>query len=140
MKHIKLFLFILIFANSSYAITFPANLNSFAQINRLEGRYEITDLNGVTSTFVTGDTGLVVRGETRYNSDAIIAEPAFDSGNGLIQITARGTEIPNSEGNRNFDSIPTINLDSIGIGLGSCLLYTSPSPRDATLSRMPSSA
>ena len=24
--------------------------------------------------------------------------------------------------------------------LGSCLLYTSPSPRDATLSRMPSSA
>ena len=29
-----------------------------------------------------------------------------------------------------------IHLD----GLGSCLLYTSPSPRDATLSRMPSSA
>ena len=26
------------------------------------------------------------------------------------------------------------------IGRGSCLLYTSPSPRDATLSRMPSSA
>ena len=25
-------------------------------------------------------------------------------------------------------------------GLGTCLLYTSPSPRDATLSRMPSSA
>ena len=25
-------------------------------------------------------------------------------------------------------------------GFGSCLLYTSPSPRDATLSRMPSSA
>ena len=25
-------------------------------------------------------------------------------------------------------------------GLGGCLLYTSPSPRDATLSRMPSSA
>ena len=26
------------------------------------------------------------------------------------------------------------------LGAGSCLLYTSPSPRDATLSRMPSSA
>ena len=26
------------------------------------------------------------------------------------------------------------------LGVGSCLLYTSPSPRDATLSRMPSSA
>ena len=27
-----------------------------------------------------------------------------------------------------------------GLGAGACLLYTSPSPRDATLSRMPSSA
>ena len=31
---------------------------------------------------------------------------------------------------------PYINLTTIG----TCLLYTSPSPRDATLSRMPSSA
>ena len=30
------------------------------------------------------------------------------------------------------------NVDSVGII--TCLLYTSPSPRDATLSRMPSSA
>ena len=28
----------------------------------------------------------------------------------------------------------------VNIVFGSCLLYTSPSPRDATLSRMPSSA
>ena len=28
----------------------------------------------------------------------------------------------------------------IRLGTGTCLLYTSPSPRDATLSRMPSSA
>ena len=27
-----------------------------------------------------------------------------------------------------------------GVGKSTCLLYTSPSPRDATLSRMPSSA
>ena len=31
-------------------------------------------------------------------------------------------------------------LDYDGDGILSCLLYTSPSPRDATLSRMPSSA
>ena len=34
-------------------------------------------------------------------------------------------------------------LDGVGISRGEtkrCLLYTSPSPRDATLSRMPSSA
>ena len=30
--------------------------------------------------------------------------------------------------------------DSMGGGSMTCLLYTSPSPRDATLSRMPSSA
>ena len=30
--------------------------------------------------------------------------------------------------------------DEKGVTLCSCLLYTSPSPRDATLSRMPSSA
>ena len=31
-------------------------------------------------------------------------------------------------------------LKSLSDASGSCLLYTSPSPRDATLSRMPSSA
>ena len=31
-------------------------------------------------------------------------------------------------------------LSALGAPTGGCLLYTSPSPRDATLSRMPSSA
>ena len=35
---------------------------------------------------------------------------------------------------------PLINLDGKVVGINTCLLYTSPSPRDATLSRMPSSA
>ena len=34
----------------------------------------------------------------------------------------------------------TFSLIELGRSLYSCLLYTSPSPRDATLSRMPSSA
>ena len=34
----------------------------------------------------------------------------------------------------------TLSFSSTGSGVLSCLLYTSPSPRDATLSRMPSSA
>ena len=33
-----------------------------------------------------------------------------------------------------------IMLNAVNISLIACLLYTSPSPRDATLSRMPSSA
>ena len=36
--------------------------------------------------------------------------------------------------------IEDCDLAFITAGLGGCLLYTSPSPRDATLSRMPSSA
>ena len=33
-----------------------------------------------------------------------------------------------------------LDPETVNIGVDSCLLYTSPSPRDATLSRMPSSA
>ena len=36
-----------------------------------------------------------------------------------------------------YNSIVTETMVKLGVG---CLLYTSPSPRDATLSRMPSSA
>ena len=39
-----------------------------------------------------------------------------------------------------LDSCPGGKLDFLPPEEGSCLLYTSPSPRDATLSRMPSSA
>ena len=41
-----------------------------------------------------------------------------------------------------FDRITNVNKDGGIHGKGeiTCLLYTSPSPRDATLSRMPSSA
>ena len=39
----------------------------------------------------------------------------------------------------NGSEIATPNLDKMAQS-GTCLLYTSPSPRDATLSRMPSSA
>ena len=62
-----------------------------------------------------------------------------------------------ADAERTFDSITTIILDALKnddtvkiAGFGTykvakrkarvCLLYTSPSPRDATLSRMPSSA
>ena len=39
------------------------------------------------------------------------------------------------------ESVPLINQRPFkSIYFGGCLLYTSPSPRDATLSRMPSSA
>ena len=38
------------------------------------------------------------------------------------------------------NSVPVASNDSVSTVEDTCLLYTSPSPRDATLSRMPSSA
>ena len=38
------------------------------------------------------------------------------------------------------NKVKVIIIEGAGKGFSACLLYTSPSPRDATLSRMPSSA
>ena len=66
-----------------------------------------------------------------------------------IKIPETGSKITlNDDGSLNVPNdpiIPYIEGDGIGIDitpamLNVCLLYTSPSPRDATLSRMPSSA
>ena len=65
---------------------------------------------------------------------------------GYYDRTKRGLETQ-----QDIDFVAEPKLDGIGVelvyenglfkyGLTSCLLYTSPSPRDATLSRMPSSA
>ena len=52
---------------------------------------------------------------------------------GNVGVLANGTDLIGAGGQFHSDSYK--NCDTI-----SCLLYTSPSPRDATLSRMPSSA
>ena len=46
----------------------------------------------------------------------------------------------NGEINYNDDGTINLNGNILEEDLRVCLLYTSPSPRDATLSRMPSSA
>ena len=59
-------------------------------------------------------------------------------------IVDRFTELANDGVFDDFEVIPAENVVAIYTGtdpnLYTCLLYTSPSPRDATLSRMPSSA
>ena len=51
-----------------------------------------------------------------------------------------------SKWNNQYDSVSTLSIGIAAVRIGfelpsyTCLLYTSPSPRDATLSRMPSSA
>ena len=42
--------------------------------------------------------------------------------------------------NDNYSKLTSQGYEVIGVSPDTCLLYTSPSPRDATLSRMPSSA
>ena len=54
-----------------------------------------------------------------------------------MEIVADQSTINNHSGLENVTTEQTINTRK---GLIGCLLYTSPSPRDATLSRMPSSA
>ena len=53
----------------------------------------------------------------------------------LRQVSARGTEVYLVRGNRDL-ALGSVFADQVG----ACLLYTSPSPRDRTRSRMPSSA
>ena len=61
------------------------------------------------------------------------------SGNNL----KRGVEVPSLKRNLKWEFVPTVKVgDEVETGdvIGTCLLYTSPSPRDGLLSRMPSSA
>ena len=48
--------------------------------------------------------------------------------------------MPSLDNAFNFDDMHDFNKRILDRLTGNCLLYTSPSPRDATLSRMPSSA
>ena len=80
------------------------------------------------------------------NLDPLDKEDEDDDGNVfLARLSAQGSwlwsvQIGNAYDNFVFDMLVTPN-NEIHLGvLYSCLLYTSPSPRDATLSRMPSSA
>ena len=50
------------------------------------------------------------------------------------KLTDTTLELPAIEGSHG------VGNDQNNLGINACLLYTSPSPRDATLSRMPSSA
>ena len=61
--------------------------------------------------------------------DLIISNPPYIDDIAMSELTREVAE---------FD--PSLALRGGADGLSSCLLYTSPSPRDATLSRMPSSA
>ena len=59
---------------------------------------------------------------------------------GLVMVCVSPWTVPSSPSTAAGHLLGAIIGPSVLIILGICLLYTSPSPRDATLSRMPSSA
>ena len=95
-------------------------LNTFTQItigsavSRVDQVASVTSLVGI----VTVGVGLTRLPDTRTDSYSLFSAQVIDQ-----------TVLPDSARNSNHDPEGC-----------ACLLYTSPSPRDATLSRMPSSA
>ena len=63
---------------------------------------------------------------------------ALDENTGEVRVA----KVPSTRGDQSAGFLSGINAatDDLGAVSTICLLYTSPSPRDATLSRMPSSA
>ena len=76
------------------------------------------------------------------SSSSLNEEPALGEALAASEALATATEGDNSQfqSASSFSSASTNGFNGQILDDGTCLLYTSPSPRDATLSRMPSSA
>ena len=90
----------------------------------------------------------LIKNSAKDDNIVVIVSAMSGETNKLIGLAKNFTESPNkrefdalvSTGEKVSSSLLAIALDSIGVKAKSCLLYTSPSPRDAHESRMPSSA
>ena len=104
--------------------------NSFTNLS--DGSYIIRVRNSVTDCFVSSTTTL---------TDPIcleICNDGFDNdGDGLTDCDDPDCEVPTIT---TVDPTDPNNCPALDNGIITCLLYTSPSPRDGLLSRMPSSA
>ena len=87
---------------------------------------EVTD--GLTATAVNGDILTFAVGDSVMVNDATVTTPDVMASNGVIHVIDK-VLIPPAD----LENIPTVAQST-------CLLYTSPSPRDRQKSRMPSSA
>ena len=97
--------------------------------------FEIYKKNGITGVFVNGSTGEGL--ELTTNERMELTEAWSDTVQGefdlLVHVGHSSLEEAKSL------SKQAANCDFV-TGISTCLLYTSPSPRDRTRSRMPSSA
>ena len=107
----------------------------------------INAIEVATSEF--GELNILVN-NAGIGDPSIIEETSVDSWNRQMDIMAKGTflgtkyAIPEMRkvGGGSIVNVSSVfgNVGSLGDSVYSCLLYTSPSPRDGLLSRMPSSA
>jgi len=99
---------------------------------------DITEITATTGGNVTSDGNAEVtsRGVCWNTSEnPTIANNKTSDGTGTGSFTSSLTQL--TPGTNYYGRAFATNSEGPGYG---CLLYTSPSPRDATLSRMPSSA
>ena len=83
-------------------------------------------------------TGLIA-GLTLTASVSSCGAPQNDAKQAVLQIGAIPDQNPEKL-NRLYGTLSAELSEKLDVPVRYCLLYTSPSPRDATLSRMPSSA
>ena len=124
------------------ALDAMGNITSF---NRLDLRGSFTNED---NTLTVNNSGLVTGGLfggnfSNFGGDVSIVNSG-NIFNGLNGSTAGNVSIDSSAGTVSSGNITASSISSFDskteMGVTTCLLYTSPSPRDATLSRMPSSA
>ena len=119
-----------------------------------DAQYAWYDVNPTTvgATIISTQQNPVINNITvagSYDYWLIVTENDCASPAGMTTVTIdeAPTVLASNDGTECIDPMVDLNLSSVPSGGTSpytfawtCLLYTSPSPRDATLSRMPSSA
>ena len=129
-----------------YTYIWGDNFVGYFREDLAAGIYQVTATDGVCTevveVFIEQIEALLVHPE-------IINEPSCGANNGVVEIfVTGGTGDFSFEGEWGPNALRTdlspgtyeITVVDNQTGCFTCLLYTSPSPRDATLSRMPSSA
>ena len=110
-------------------------LAGYSGLDSTTGQYSPVDSRLIGSVDLSGYTAAYIEFIEAYNY------PGDATGNNTLEVS--------TDGGMSWDTVYVSNPDSVGydywfntveISEYACLLYTSPSPRDATLSRMPSSA
>ena len=83
-------------------------------------------------TLNQNDISHVVEADRAHIWHHLIQHKPFETGEPRIIVEGKGMRVWDQNGKE--------HIDGVSGGVWTCLLYTSPSPRDGLLSRMPSSA